>query len=216
MISNAIKIVAAAALVFVGGLGSARAEGNDHDVVHDERGQIIRATNGTCVRTKWYADDDVCATRKISEHAVSQLTVIEAKKTRLTSEFSREERTVYFDFDRADLSAEALGRLDTLVDALKADKTVRQAHIVGYADRLGSEAYNEKLSQKRANTVYDYIVKKGYANANVTQTRWVGESEPGTDCPAQARSGLISCLQYDRRVEVAIEYVQEKRTSEKR
>ena len=53
----------------------------------------------------------------------------------------------------------------------------------------------------------DYLIAKGTTNASVTATRWVGESEPSTNCPAtHNRAQLITCLHNDRRVEVNIEY----------
>ena len=49
-------------------------------------------------------------------------------------------------------------RLDTLANVLKSDQSVKEAKIVGYADRIGSVSYNEQLSQKRAETVRDYLI----------------------------------------------------------
>ena len=47
-------------------------------------------------------------------------------------------------------------------------------------------------------------------NARVTETRWVGEEEPSTNCGAsEGRSKLIECLQNDRRVEIEMVYLNE-------
>jgi len=52
---------------------------------------------------------------------------------------------------------------------------------------------------------------EGYTNARVTETRWVGEEEPSTNCEAaEKRTQLIACLQKDRRVEVDMVYLNEK------
>jgi outer membrane protein OmpA-like peptidoglycan-associated protein len=200
MTSCKTKILMLTALALAGSVGVARAEVNDRDVVHDTKGQVVHISNGTCVRTKWDTGLDACASRRFA-----QQTVVEERKARSVAEFTREERTVYFEFDRFALSSDALARLDTLANALKTDQSVKEARIVGYADRIGSIPYNDRLSQKRAETVRDYLIAKGYTNAHVTETRWVGKSKPSTNCPAaQDRSNLIACLQNDRRVEVEI------------
>ena len=203
MKSHNTGLILLAVMALTGSVSPAYAEASDRDVVHDEVGQVVRATNGTCVRTKWQTGKDPCAIR------VVQTTVVEERRTRSVAEFTQEERTTYFEFDRFALTPDAVTRLDTLVDALKADQSVKEARIVGYADRIGSLSYNEKLSQKRAETVRDYLFAKGYTNARVTETRWVGKTEPSTNCPAkQERSNLIACLQNDRRVQVEIELQQ--------
>lgn len=201
MTGRKIRIVMLTVLALAGSIGTASAEINDRDVVRDMKGgQIVRATNGTCVRTKWETGQDTCALRRYVEQ-----TIVEEKQTRSVAQLTREDRTVYFEFDRFALSSDAMARLDTLVDTLKADQSVKEAQIVGYADRIGSVSYNDRLSQKRAETVRTYLTAKGYTNARVTKTRWVGKSEPSTNCPGtQDRSNLIACLQNDRRVEVEI------------
>jgi outer membrane protein OmpA-like peptidoglycan-associated protein len=99
-------------------------------------------------------------------------------------------------------------RLDTLATALRADSQVKGARIIGYADRIGNSSYNEKLSKKRAETIRQYLVAHGYVNTNVTDTRWLGSSEPATTCHSKMNHiQLIACLQPDRRVELKIDYM---------
>ncbi|SCK09115.1 OmpA-OmpF porin, OOP family [Variovorax sp. HW608] len=77
--------------------------------------------------------------------------------------------------------------------------------IVGHTDRLGSPAYNERLSQQRASTVADLIKATGVA-LPMTSTG-VGSAEPttGDSCKSvKPRQALIDCLQPDRRVGVRI------------
>jgi len=190
-----VRLMALTLLAFADLVGIAHAEANNRDVVHDNSGQIIHLRNGTCVRTKWDNNQDDCAPRHVAQQ----------RMTRPVVEFTREERTVYFDFDRFDLSPEASTRLSALANALKADQTVKEALIVGYADRIGSISYNDRLSQKRAETVSNFLIAHGYTNAKITKTRWVGKSEPSTNCPStETRSKLIKCLQADRRVEIDV------------
>ena len=181
----------------------ARAENEYQDVVRDTSEQMVHLDNGTCVRTKWLMDYDLCSpTQVVYEEPIQPVDTSYA-----VPDLTREDRTVYFPFNRAALSGAAKQRLDTLAGILQSNEKVKQARLVGYADRIGGDAYNQRLSQKRAETVRDYLITKGYTKANVTETRWVGELEPETHCPAMKdRLQLIDCLHNDRRVEVEIDY----------
>jgi OOP family OmpA-OmpF porin len=84
--------------------------------------------------------------------------------------------------------------------------TVTSMTIAGHTDPIGTEAYNQKLSLERANTVRDYMVSQGVP-AGVIRTEGRGESQlivTEADCKAkgQARtqSALIACLLPNRRV----------------
>ncbi|MDR3425535.1 MAG: OmpA family protein [Alphaproteobacteria bacterium] len=211
MTNRRVMILVLSGLLLAGFVGAARAETDDRAVVRDTQGQIVHLSNGTCVRTKGMSDQDACASRRIAQQVTTQQKTVTERKTRPLSDFTREDRTAYFAFDHFDLSPEATARLDTLSEALKADRTVKEARIVGYADRIGTVSYNQRLSQKRAEIVRDYLIAKGYTNARVTETRWVGKSEPSADCPAgEKRPKLIVCLQKDRRVEVEIGLIHDK------
>jgi len=202
MIKRYEKIITIVGLV--GGIGLSSgvyADANDHAVVRDAENQVVHSSNGNCVRTKWTDDSDECA-RQIR----TTQTVIKTIAPQKASTLTKEQRTVYFEFNHADLSYVSLAGLDTLSQALKYDESVKQARVIGYADRIGSFSYNKKLSKQRAETVLNYLVLHGYTNAHVTETRWVGKSEPSAHCPAKdTRHQLITCLQPDRRVEVEID-----------
>ncbi len=207
--SFGVAYAATGAMLDSGDNGTYMIVADAREAVHDENGGIVRdESSGTCVRTKWMDNYDVCASEAIKpevEHKVEQ-------QKRLI--LSREERTVYFPFNQASLSPEMQQRLDTLALTLKSDSQVSGARIVGYADRIGSADYNEKLSQLRAETVKEYLTNKGLLNTRVADTRWVGSQMPTTDCPSNLkRPDLINCLQNDRRVEVEIDYVADLRAS---
>lgn len=162
----------------------------NRDVVRSTNGNVVRSTNGNCVRTMWENKTDECPGAPAPRPVIS-----------------REARTVYFPFNSAALTPDAMRRLDTLAQNMKANTQVRGALIVGFADRIGNAAYNEKLSKKRADAVRNYLVSKGIINAQRANTRWFGDSEPATQCPkGMKRPALIQCLQNDRRVEVEIDY----------
>lgn len=178
--------------------GFARAE--DYRAVwRDSDGVIVRSMSGVCVRGDLVAGFDPCAARNWAP-------VIRMRHT----EISQADRTVYFEFDRYLLSNEAKEKLSTLAEIVKEADDVDGVQIVGYADRLGSVSYNDKLSQRRAMTVRDYLIDQGIVNASVTKTRWVGKSEPTAKCSNRMRKNqLIECLQPDRKVMVELVYKKE-------
>lgn len=73
--------------------------------------------------------------------------------------------------------------------------------VVGHTDRIGSDASNQLLSQRRAQTVREFLVDHGVTASAIT-AEGRGESEPVKDCEDQARTALIACLAPNRRVEI--------------
>jgi len=171
---------------------SADAHSTPNLVLRDTRGQAVRSTNGNCVITKWQGNDGLC------------------EQTR--REIALEDRTVYFNFNDSTLTEAARAKLDSLLGILKSDKEIQSVSIVGYADRVGSQSYNQALSRKRALSVKDYLASNGYENANVTKTRWVGKTKPSAKCAGKlAHNDLVACLSPDRKVEVEVNYVKTKK-----
>ncbi|MGL6165839.1 MAG: porin OmpA [Aeromonas veronii] len=119
---------------------------------------------------------------------------------------------VLFAFGKSTLKPEGVAALNTLyqqiVDVQPKDGS---AVVVGYTDRIGSDAYNLKLSEARARTVADFLVGKGLPAGKVT-IEGRGEANPvtGTQCNSvKGKAQLISCLAPDRRVEVRVTGVQQ-------
>lgn len=113
-----------------------------------------------------------------------------------------------FAFNRSglsDITGSGRAQLDELVQKLNAHSAmVQSVRVLGYTDRLGSDAYNDNLSQKRADTVRSYLVSHGI-RADYVTAEGHGKSNPvTTDCRNGERSQLIACLAPDRRVEVLV------------
>ena len=116
---------------------------------------------------------------------------------------------VLFEFDSARLKESGKRKLDELAQTAQGAE-VSQVQIAGYADRIGSEKYNQKLSQQRADAVKAYIAQAG-ASADRVQAEGRGEdsSITGDQCdkmgPARkSNRKLVACLQPDRRVEIQV------------
>lgn len=111
-----------------------------------------------------------------------------------------------FDFDKSTVRPQGRKMLDEAsanILGLQGEKI----EVVGHTDRLGTEAYNQSLSVRRAESVRDYLVMQGVARDRIA-TRGVGESEPVTpkgSCTKGRMTTVIACLQPDRRVDITIE-----------
>ncbi len=108
--------------------------------------------------------------------------------------------TELFSFDSAKLNPNQ-PKLDDIAKLLNANSGVTNVVITGHADRLGSDKYNQKLSERRATAVKDYLVSKGVA-ANRLNAVGKGESNPVVECHDKNRAALIKCLEPNRRVDV--------------
>ena len=108
--------------------------------------------------------------------------------------------TELFEFNSAKL-AMPQPKLDDIAAALTADPSITDVEIDGYADRLGSAKYNQKLSERRANAVRDYLVSKGIDGKRLKAVG-KGQANPVVTCTNKKRADLIKCLEPNRRVEV--------------
>jgi outer membrane protein OmpA-like peptidoglycan-associated protein len=88
--------------------------------------------------------------------------------------FSQDSSTVYFDFDRYDLTARAKQTLDGIL----AKPNLYNAVIYGHTDQFGSNTYNDRLSVKRANAVKDYLTGKGIEPGKISIVKGFGETLP--------------------------------------
>ena len=110
-----------------------------------------------------------------------------------------------FDFDKAVLRPEGRLALDDFLIKIK-DINPETIMAVGHADRFGSDDYNQRLSEKRVESVKAYLVGKGI-EPNRMNTEGKGESQPVTksgECDGTKSAKVIACLQPDRRVEVEV------------
>ena len=86
----------------------------------------------------------------------------------------------YFDFNKAILKPEGKRRIDEeIVPPMKEHPELR-ALVEGHTDSIGSEAYNLRLSERRAKAVADYMESQGISTSRITTKGW-GKSKPIAD-----------------------------------
>lgn len=106
--------------------------------------------------------------------------------------FTKEVRDAFFDYDRADIRADARQALQQTATFLKAYPNARVT-VEGYCDDRGSTEYNLALGQRRANAVKEYLVSLGVSAANLSTTSWGKEKQFCTEdteaCWQQNRRG---------------------------
>jgi len=86
---------------------------------------------------------------------------------------------VHFDFDKATLTPRAIATLDETVKALRENPNIT-VELAGHTDSKGTDAYNQKLAERRVQSVRQYLTSKGIA-VNRLRTVAFGESKPIAD-----------------------------------
>jgi outer membrane protein OmpA-like peptidoglycan-associated protein len=182
--SKQLSILSAFALLAAVAVPAFAAAGGVNDsyqaVVHDARGNSVHDARGNCVRTQWETASEECD---------------QGAHTRLAS--------VYFEFNKSTLTKKAKVTLNQLLATLK-NKKIEAVVIAGYADAIGSDSYNLRLSEKRAHAVQQYLKAHGFHHAN-TDIRALGKSEASVKkCKGLKDGKLHDCMQEDRRVDIEL------------
>ena len=103
----------------------------------------------------------------------------------------------HFAFDSAKITPEGEARLADTVATLKSHPDVRVA-VNGYTDSVGSQAYNVKLGQRRADSVKDFLVSQGIDSSRISTASFGKESPVASNDTAEGRAE-------NRRVEIVVE-----------
>lgn len=107
-----------------------------------------------------------------------------------------------FGFDKYKLNGDAVAELDSVVATLKEHPEFDVVVVTGHTDRIGSDAYNQKLSERRANAIKAHLVSHDI-DANRIRAVGKGESQPLVECKGiKGRKALVECLAPNRRVEI--------------
>jgi len=192
--------------LFLSGIGTAQA-GDDmvNNYVRSGDGTVVKDGSGDCVRTSDMTDV------RLEECGYAAEIIVE-KEPEATTVMVVEKEVVLvkvvipnlqFAFDSAELTGESKAILDKAVTDLTPYKESMLAgtsgsEIKGYTDTSGPEAYNMKLSERRANAVADYLATNLGIDRSRMAVSGMGEADPVAD--NSTREGRIA----NRRVEVNI------------
>jgi outer membrane protein OmpA-like peptidoglycan-associated protein len=104
---------------------------------------------------------------------------------------------VLFNFNSSTLNPKFTKQLDSIINKLK-DRSFSSLEVTGHTDSIGTSSYNSDLSEKRAKTIKEYLMKKLGMNAALITTKGMGENSPrATNATAEGR-------QMNRRVEIIL------------
>lgn len=101
---------------------------------------------------------------------------------------------IYFDFDKSDLRSNAKSTLRDVAQRVKQQPNTN-VMLTGHCDSIGSDAYNQALGMRRAESAKDYLMEQGISESRL-QTRSKGESDPA------ATNETSEGRQLNRRVEI--------------
>ena len=177
-------------------------------------GEVVRNNYGECWENT-YLDKATnglveCGDKAAEASAPQTVTERVNETISLQSEF-------LFGFDKYNLRPEAITTLNDL-SAKLSQSNVQSVRVEGNTDFMGSDKYNQALSERRANTVANYLVQQGVPADRVSAVG-LGESQAKMteQCQAEVaklgkkvskakkRSALIACIEPDRRVDIQVE-----------
>lgn len=157
---------------------------------------VVRVDNreGRCIRTPDWTEETAtkeCDPELFPEPAPTAAAPVYESMTLSAS--------ALFAFDSAELREEGLAELKVLGDQIQAKgASVVDVDIIGHTDSTGPEAYNQKLSERRANAMRDYLVNQRGVDGSIIDVSGMGESSPIADnATAEGRAK-------NRRVEVRV------------
>ena len=152
-------------------------------------GEVVRNNYGECWENTYLdkaTNGLVECGDKAPDAPAPQVVTEQAHETiSLQSEF-------LFGFDKYNLRPEAITTLNDL-SAKLSQSNVQSVRVEGNTDFMGSDKYNQALSERRANAVANYLVNQGVDKLGKKVSK------------AKKRSALIACIEPDRRVDIQVD-----------
>jgi OOP family OmpA-OmpF porin len=214
-----IGLVVACALTLGMLSGVARAQNPEGKAyLHDAEHDVVKSGTGLCWQTSFGpppASSAECDPNYVAyvappvaapaPAAPVQVAALPPPAPRPVAEKLTLDADTLFDFDKAALRPAGRDALDSFVSKLR-DVSPETIMAIGHTDRIGTERYNQRLSEQRVASVKAYMVSKGVEPGRV-YTEGKGETQPVTkagDCAGPKSAKVIACLQPDRRVDIEV------------
>lgn len=185
--------------------------------ISEQSGEVVRNNYGECWQNSFLNKDanglTECGDKEAAQPPVvvtpPPAPVYEDRVESLSSNF-------LFGFNKDTLRPQALQTLNNLATRLN-NTDVESARVEGHTDFMGTDQYNQALSERRANVVANYLVSQGVPAAKISAVGY-GESQARMTAQCQAevaklgkkvskakkRATLIACIEPDRRVDVRV------------
>lgn len=195
----------------------AMAHGTHGYTVSEQSGEVVRNNYGECWENTYLnkAENGLveCGDRAPDAAPAAPTPMVQPQYRTETVSLSS---NFLFGFDKDTLRPEAIETLNQLAARL-GDSNVQSARVEGHTDFMGSEQYNQALSERRATRVANYLVERGVPASKIS-VAGLGESQARMTASCQAevnklgrrvsqakrRQALIACIEPDRRVDVHI------------
>jgi len=183
-----------AAMVLVGSASLAIAEEMVPNYYTDGSGSVIMNSGGKCWRTTAQDTTDKRVECGYPAPVVEEVVVVEepvvvtqevvaaptaASLTTTVDELITIDAAVLFGFDSAELSADGKAVIDERIDEYggRVERTA-ETKVVGHTDSTGPEAYNQLLSERRAQAIADYLQSQNKVSDTDIEVVGMGESNP--------------------------------------
>ena len=195
----------------------AMAHGTHGYTVSEQSGEVVRNNYGECWENTYLnkAENGLveCGDRAPDAAPAAPTPMVQPQYRTETVSLNS---NFLFGFDKDNLRPEAIETLNQLAARL-GDSNVQSARVEGHTDFMGSEQYNQALSERRATRVANYLVERGVPASKIS-VAGLGESQARMTASCQAevnklgrrvsqakrRQALIACIEPDRRVDVHI------------
>lgn len=195
----------------------AMAHGTHGYTVSEQSGEVVRNNYGECWENTYLnkAENGLveCGDRTPDAAPAAPTPMVQPQYRTETVSLNS---NFLFGFDKDNLRPEAIETLNQLAARL-GDSNVQSARVEGHTDFMGSEQYNQALSERRATRVANYLVERGVPASKIS-VAGLGESQARMTASCQAevnklgrrvsqakrRQALIACIEPDRRVDVHI------------
>lgn len=172
-------------------------------------GELVRDSDGHCVRNSAWSskraieecDPDLLPKKAVEKPAVKPVEVVPAPlpvpAPQPRFETINLKAGALFDTNKAAIKPAGQAQLDELAAKLNQVSNVEMIQVIGHTDSRGAAAYNQRLSERRAQSVREYLIGKGVSGSMI-QASGSGESQPvASNATADGRA-------LNRRVEVII------------